>query len=171
MRIETPRLIVRELDQGDLDRLAAIYADPEVMRFIGMGGPLPRERAATAIERERANLAERGYGEGATILRETGEFIGVCGLIVWPDIDGAQELEVAYLLDGPWWGKGLATEVAGAIRDFALGELGRDRVVSCIYPDNGASIRVAEKIGMTYEKDFDWSGHMLSLYAQHAAPR
>jgi RimJ/RimL family protein N-acetyltransferase len=166
--IETPRLIVRELDRGDLDRLAAIYADPDVMRFIGEGGPLGRERAAAAIERERANLAERGYGEGATILRETGELIGVCGLIVWPDIDGVPELEIAYLLDAPWWGMGFATEVASAIRDFALDELGRERLVSCIYPENAASIRVAEKIGMIYEKDFDWAGHTLSLYAQHA---
>ena len=165
MRIETPRLIIRELEPGDLDRLAAIYADPEVMRFIGKGGPLARERAERAIERERANHAERGYGEGATVLRETGEMIGVSGLIVWPDIDGAQELEVAYLLDRPWWGRGLATEVAGAISDFAIDELGRERVVSCIYPENAASIRVAEKIGMRFEKDFDWAGHTLSLYS------
>jgi len=165
MRIDTPRLIVRELEPTDLDRLAAIYADPDVMLFIGLGGVLTREHAERAIERERANLAERGYGEGAAVLRETGEMIGVCGPIVWPDIDGTQELEVAYLLDRPWWGRGLATEVAGAIRDFALGELRRERVVSCIYPDNAASIRVAEKIGMRYEKDFDWSGHTLGLYS------
>ena len=138
MRIETSRLIVRELEPRDLDRLTAMYGDPDVMRFIGTGGALTREHAERAIERERANHAERGYGEGATVLRESGEMIGVCGLIVWPDIDGAQELEVAYLLDRPWWGQGLATEVAGAIRDYAMEVLGRDRVVSCIYPDNSA---------------------------------
>jgi hypothetical protein len=52
-----------------------------------------------------------------------------------------------------------------AIRDFAFDQLHRERVVSCIYPDNAASIRVAEKIGMRYEKDFDWAEHTLSLYA------
>ncbi len=168
MLIETPRLIVRELEPGDLDRVAAIYADPDVMRFIGRGGVLTREHAERAIERERAHSTERGFGEGATVIRETGELIGVCGLIVWPDIDGAQEVEVAYLLDRPWWGRGYATEVATAIRDFAFDELRRERVVSCIYPDNAASIRVAEKIGMHYEKDFGWAGHTLSLYAASA---
>ncbi len=169
MLIETPRLIVRELALGDLDVLAAIYADDETMRFIGRGGVLTREDAERAIERERAHYAERGYGEGATVLRETGEMIGVCGLIVWPDIDGAEELEVAYLLARPWWGRGLATEVARAIRHHARDQLGRDRLVSCIYPDNTASIRVAEKIGMHYEKDFDWAGHKLSLYSSSGA--
>jgi ribosomal-protein-alanine N-acetyltransferase len=165
MLIETTRLTVRELALDDLDVLAAIYADDETMRFIGRGGVLTREHAERAIERERVNYSERGYGEGATVLRETGEMIGVCGLIVWPDIDGVEEIEVAYLLARPWWGQGLGTEVAGAIRDHARHELGRDRLVSCIYPDNAASIHVAEKIGMRHEKDFDWAGHTMSLYA------
>jgi ribosomal-protein-alanine N-acetyltransferase len=170
MLIETPRLIVRELTMDDLEVLTEIYADEETMRFIGRGGVLTREHARRSIERELANYAERGFGEGATVLRETGETIGICGLIVWPDIDGVEELEVAYLLARPWWGQGLATEVAGAIRDHARGQLGRDRLVSCIYPDNAASIRVADKIGMRYEKDFDWAGHTLSLYtSSHTA--
>ena len=72
---------------------------------------------------------------------------------MWPDIDGVEELEVAYLLARSAWGRGLGTEVATAIRDHAHRELGRDRLVSCIYPENASSIRVAEKISMRYEKD------------------
>jgi ribosomal-protein-alanine N-acetyltransferase len=89
--------------------------------------------------------------------------IGLCGLILWPDIDGDEEVEVAYLLARDAWGRGYATEAAAAIRDHALG-LGVDGPVSLIYPDNAASIRVAEKTGMAYEKDVPFRGHALRLY-------
>jgi RimJ/RimL family protein N-acetyltransferase len=96
--IETPRLVLRELEPTDEDALAAMFSDPEVMRWIGTGGVRTREDARGVIARERARYAERGWGEWATCLRDTGETIGLCGLILWPDLDGAEELEVAYLL-------------------------------------------------------------------------
>ena len=168
MIIETARLTLRPLVPGDLDALAAMYADPEVMRYIGTGGARGRDDAARTIERQRAAYAGRGYGEWATVLRESGEVIGLCGLIVWPDIDGTEELEVAYLLAREAWGRGLGTEVAGAIRDWAVRELGRTRLVSCIYPEHSASIHVAEKIGMRYEKRFLYEGEPMALYAWSA---
>jgi ribosomal-protein-alanine N-acetyltransferase len=163
VRIATERLLLREPTLDDLDALAAMFADDEVMRFIGAGGALGRDRAQGVIEREIANHAERGWGEWITEERATGDAIGLCGLILWPDIDGAEELEVAYLLARGAWGKGYATEAAAAIRDHALA-LGTERPVSLIYPDNGASIRVAEKNGMVYEKDVPFQGHTLRLY-------
>jgi RimJ/RimL family protein N-acetyltransferase len=96
--IETPRLVLRELEPTDEDALAAMFSDPEVMRWIGTGGVRTREDARGVIALERARYAERGWGEWATCLRDTGETIGLCGLILWPDLDGAEELEVAYLL-------------------------------------------------------------------------
>jgi [ribosomal protein S5]-alanine N-acetyltransferase len=168
--IETPRLILRELTLADVDILTAMYADEEVMRFIGTGGVLGRDDAARSIERQLDSYRERGFGEWATVLRESGEMVGLCGLIVWPDIDGVEELEVAYLLDRTAWGRGLGTEVAEAIRDRAARELGRERLVSCIYPENTASIRVAEKIGMRFEKGFEYHGAPMALYAW-SAPR
>lgn len=165
MILDTARLTLRPLTPGDLDALAAMYADPEVMRYIGTGGPRDRDHAARAIDRQRAVSAERGFGEWATVLRESGDMVGLCGLIVWPDIDGTEELEVAYLLAREAWGRGLGTEVAGAIRDWAARELGRRRLVSCIYPEHTASIRVAQKIGMRYEKDFLYEGEPMALYA------
>jgi ribosomal-protein-alanine N-acetyltransferase len=162
---QTPRLTVRELTPGDVDALASMYADPEVMRYIGTGGARGRDDAARAIDRQRAVYADRGFGEWATVLRESGELVGLCGLIVWPDIEGTEELEVAYLLARDLWGRGLGTEVAGAIRDWAVRELDRTRLVSCIYPEHTASIHVAQKIGMRYEKDFLYEGLPMALYA------
>ncbi len=166
--IETPRLVLRELEHNDLGTLAELYADEDVMRYIGTGGARPREAAARYLERQRALYRERGFGEWATVLWETGDMVGLCGLIVWPDIDGAEELEVAYLLARSAWGRGLATEAAAAIRDHAAGELRRDRLVSCIYPAHTASIHVAEKIGMRHEKDIDHEGLLMSVYAWSA---
>lgn len=166
--IETSRLLLRELEPGDLDALAALYADEAVMRYIGQGGVLPREDAARYIDRQRAHYRERGFGEWATVEKASGDTVGLCGLILWPDIDGAEELEVAYMLARRAWGRGLATEAAAAIRDHASGALGRVRLVSCIYPAHTASIHVAEKIGMRHEKDFDYGGQPMTLYAWSA---
>lgn len=160
--IETKRLFLRELAPSDDMAVAAMYADPEVMKFVGAGGVLELEDAQRMIERERKHYAERGWGQWATVERATGRLVGVCGLILWPDIDGAEELEVAYLLAKPYWGKGYATEVAAAIRDQAL-EL-RPDPISLIYPDNAASIAVAKKIGMTHEKDVPFAGSTIGLY-------
>ena len=167
MLIETARLLLRAPTVEDLDALAAMFADEEVMRYIGAGGALGRDRARATLEREIAHHAERGWGEWITVERASGRTIGLCGLILWPDIDGAEELEVAYLLARNAWGQGFATEAAGAIRDRAVA-MGRVPV-SLIYPDNAASIRVAEKNGMSYEKDVPFQGHTLRLY-RLAAP-
>jgi RimJ/RimL family protein N-acetyltransferase len=165
--IETDRLLLRDLDPSDEDALTEIFADDEVMRYIGAGGVLGRDVARGMIEREREHYDERGWGQWATVERASGRFIGVCGLILWPDIDGRQELEVAYLLARDAWGVGYATEAAAAIRD--LGATIRADLVSLIYRDNTASINVATKIGMHHEKDVAFRGHRLRLYRLRTA--
>ncbi len=166
--IETDRLVLRDLEPADTDAIAAIVADEEVMRFIGAGGVLSRDLVVRMIERERQGYAERGWGQWATVERATGRCIGVCGLILWPDIDGQEELEVAYLLARDLWGKGYATEAATAIRD--IGAQIRPDLVSLIYPDNAASINVARKIGMAHEKHVAFQGHQLELYRLAPVP-
>jgi RimJ/RimL family protein N-acetyltransferase len=166
--IETERLVLRELEPTDEDALARMFADPEVMRWIGTGGVRTREVATRTIERERERYAERGWGEWATCRRDTGDMIGLCGLILWPDLDGVEELEVAYLLAGSAWGKGYATEAASAIRDFAIRELSRSRLVSLVYHDNVASAAVARKVGMSWEKDVSMTGITVAMYSLRA---
>jgi RimJ/RimL family protein N-acetyltransferase len=163
--IETERLVLRELVAGDEDALASMFADEDVMRFIGTGGARDRNAARETIERERAAYASRGWGEWATVERSSGDVIGLCGLILWPDVDGEEELEVAYLLDKAAWGKGYATEAATAIRDWAIVELGRTRLVSFVYHDNIESMKVARKLGMTWEKDARYHGAHLAMYS------
>lgn len=167
MTIQTERLVLRDLEPGDLDALAAMFADEEVMRWIGGGGVLGRDVAEGMIARQRRHYAERGWGQWATVERATGRMIGVCGLILWPSMGGQEELEVAYLLAREAWGKGYATEAATAIRD--VGTTIRPDLVSLIYPDNTASINVARKLGMAWEKQVELEGSMLGLYRLDAS--
>jgi RimJ/RimL family protein N-acetyltransferase len=163
--IETPRLRLRELTAQDEDSLAAMFADPEVMTWIGQGGVLGRDAVQRVLQRELEGYAERGYGEWALTVRGSDEMIGLCGLIDWPGLEGRDELEVAYLLGRAWWGRGFATEAAAAIRDWAVRELGRDRLVSLVYHDNLASIGVARKLGMSWEKDVVMGRQVVAMYA------
>lgn len=150
--LETPRLRLRRLEPDDLDDLFALYSDPEVRRYFPEG-TLTREETRKELEWFRNGHPEHPeLGLWATVLRENDRFIGRCGLLPWT-LDGRFEVEIAYMLAREYWGRGLATEAALGIRDHAVRALGRDRLICLIDRDNAASIRVAEKIGMTFERE------------------
>ena len=146
--LETDRLVLRQLTADDLDALAALYADPEVRRHFPDG--------TRTYEQTRAELAwiidvyygRYGYGLWATILKDSGEFIGRCGLLP-TTIDGQPEVEVAYLLDRRHWRRGLGTVAARAIIDHAVAPLPVARLISIFEPANQPSRLVAAKAGMT----------------------
>jgi RimJ/RimL family protein N-acetyltransferase len=92
-------------------------------------------------------------GLWATVERATGAFLGRCGLIPW-SIDGALEVEVGYLIDKARWGEGFGTEAARALVDHARESLGLGRLICVIEPGNEASVRVATKIGMSFERTY-----------------
>lgn len=146
--LETDRLVLRHLTTGDLDALAVLYADPDVRRYFPDGTRTydeTREELEWIID---VYYGRYGYGLWATILKESGAFIGRCGLLPW-EINGQTEVEVAYLLDKELWGRGLATEAAQAIADHAFASMPVHRLICLVDPGNDASRRVAEKIGMT----------------------
>jgi ribosomal-protein-alanine N-acetyltransferase len=88
----------------------------------------------------------------ATIHKGTGKFIGRCGLLPWK-IDGQDEVEIAYTIAEEFWGQGLGTEAALAIRDYGFNMLNLSRLICVIDAENTASRRVAEKIGMSFERE------------------
>ena len=150
--LETQRLLLRRLTLDDLDALFALYRDPEIRKYFPEGTLTYDE---TKEELEWFLNGHPRYpqlGLWATILKETGQFIGRCGLLPCT-IDGRQEVEVAYLLAKEVWGQGLATEAAQAIVHYAFEQLGYARLICLIDRDHAASIRVATKIGMTFEKE------------------
>jgi RimJ/RimL family protein N-acetyltransferase len=150
--LESKLLLLRHLVLDDLDSLFALYSDPDVSQYI------PDAPRTYAEAREELQWFLNGHprypelGLWATIYKETGQFIGRCGLLPWT-IDGQQEVEVAYLLDKAYWGKGLGTEAAQAISQYGFAQLGLSRLICLIDPVNQASLQVARKIGMTFEKE------------------
>jgi ribosomal-protein-alanine N-acetyltransferase len=93
-------------------------------------------------------------GLWATVHKETGKFIGRCGLLPWT-IEGRPEVEVAYTISRKYWGQGLGTEAAQGILKYGLEELGLSRLICLIDPNNVASQKVAEKRGMILEKEVE----------------
>lgn len=160
---ETPRLILRHLTINDANELAAIYADPIVMKFYPSVWTYAQTKQQ--IERTIATYEKLGYGLWATIYKANNKFIGRCGLV--PQlVDRESEVEIGYLLAKEYWGKGLATEAACASRDYGF-EIGCDRLISLITPGNIASQKVALKTGLTYEKDATMWEKSLCVYTIH----
>jgi RimJ/RimL family protein N-acetyltransferase len=143
--LATGRLRLRELTQADLDFVATMLGDAEVMRFYPK--PLSRAEAEAWIARQTARYARDGHGLWLVEERSTGVALGTVGLIA-QFVDGANEVEVGYLVHRPYWRRGFAVEAALAVRDYAFSSLGRARVISLIRPANLPSQAVARRLGM-----------------------
>jgi RimJ/RimL family protein N-acetyltransferase len=155
---ETERLLLRELEESDTGSLAEIYADPEVMRYVGKGIILDYEQTQKSVENWIKYYERFKFGNWAAIEKETGKFIGLCGLSWLPD---SLEIEVSYLFSKDSWGKGYATETAKAILEYGFNYIGLKRIVALVYPQNTQSIHVIEKLGMKYEGERVFFGEKL----------
>jgi ribosomal-protein-alanine N-acetyltransferase len=152
--LETNRLFLRRLVMDDLNDLFALYRDPEIRRYFP-DGVLNLEETKEELEWFLNGYPEHPeLGLWATIHKETGRFIGRCGLLSWI-IDGQAEVEIAYLLDKAYWRQGFATEVAQGLLHYCFEQLHLTRVICLMAPENQASQRVAQKIGMTLERTVD----------------
>lgn len=147
--LTTSRLLLREMTVDDLDDMAALLGDPEVMRYYPR--LLSRGEALGWIEWNRRLYRARGFGLWAMVSVDDGRFVGDCGLTV-QRVDGVEEIEVGYHVRAELQGRGFATEAALACRDYARDVAGVRRLVAIINPENRPSRRVAEKVGLTLEK-------------------
>jgi RimJ/RimL family protein N-acetyltransferase len=160
--LETERLLLRPVREADVEPLYAMMQDPDVMQYIG------ERRIPTLQEVWRwvagwiGHWAWRGYGQWAVEERSSGELIGRVGIlnpVEWPGP------EVAYMLGKPWWGRGYATEAAGAAMDWGFETTGFDRLISLIDPANVASIAVATHLGETPRGEVELWGNQVLIYA------
>jgi RimJ/RimL family protein N-acetyltransferase len=158
--IETQRLRLRELREDDAAAYVRMCADPEVMRYVS-GSPLAADDAWRQLAMLVGHWTLRGFGMWAVETRD-GEFVGRVGLhfpLGWP------EREIGWALARPCWGRGYAFEAAQAARDHAFRDLGWQRLVSYIHPDNARSIRLAERLGGRRAGEADLRGHRVLVYA------
>jgi RimJ/RimL family protein N-acetyltransferase len=147
VELETPRLSLRPFAVPDHDAIHAVYADAEVMRFVGHGAHRTLADTARALRGYAEALAARGYGFVAVVERSSGAVIGDAGL--HPLAGRGPDVELGYTLARSAWGRGYATEMGGALVAHAFATLGLPRVMAQVEPENAASRRVLEKLGMT----------------------
>ena len=150
--LTTERLLLRHFHILDAEAMYHIFGDPEVMRF-GDGVQTKewvQSWLQTCLERYHQTW---GFGPYAVVEKRNQDVIGYCGLFYFPDVAGQPAVEIGYRLARSAWGQGYATEAASAVRDVAFTTLGIKQLIAIIDPSNGASIHVAEKIGMHYEKE------------------
>lgn len=161
--LETERLLLRQPERSDLDGYAAVFGDAQVMRFLGGGEVRTRAEVSSSLDRMLRHWDQHGIGLFSVVRTADERLLGRVGFLLWDperwvnamreELEGPFETELGWTLGSEHWNQGYATEAALACRDWALGELGLSRLVSVIAPDNIASIRVAEKIGETLERE------------------
>ncbi len=143
--LETPRLSLREMTAEDLDFVAEMLLDPQVMRFYNRS--YTREDAEAWLGRQLERYARDGHGLWLVQRRDGGAKVGQVGLVM-QEVDGAAEPEISYLVHRPFWRRGYAAEAAAGVRDYAFGALGYDHVIALVRPENVPSQGVARAIGM-----------------------
>ncbi len=156
--LETERLRLRHFTLDDLRVMFELNTDPDVIRY----ADTPAADLAEAKQRlEKGPLEDyrkHGYGRFAVELKESGKVIGFCGIKYIPEIDLP---EVGFRYFKEYWGQGIGTEAAQACVDFAREDLGVEKLVALIIPENIASVRVAEKLGMS-------RGPLIHIYGEQA---
>ncbi len=162
--IETSRLLLRPWRNEDLAPYARICTDPEVMRYLsGAMTPKQSEEQVSAFVR---HWKERGFGLWAVEEKSSATFIGFIGLLYHEEwTEGEHKTEVGWRLDRSFWGRGLATEGARASLHHGFEELGLERIISIAVPENVASLRVMEKLGMTLRGETRFKGYDVVWYA------
>jgi len=160
--LETERLLLSTWQPSDWIAFRPIATDVEVMRYITGGVPWTDERIQLFVNRQIELFSERGFCRWKLLRKPAREMIGFCGVGFWGD---GLEPEIGWWLARAHWGRGLATEAAGvALRDvFERSALGR--IISIARPENIASTRVMEKLGLKRECEFEKDGVRLVRYA------
>ncbi|MGH9687719.1 MAG: GNAT family N-acetyltransferase [Candidatus Acidiferrales bacterium] len=165
MQIETKRLFLREWRESDVDSYIAMSRDIGYNCFSPPGAYSVRDEveAASEIRKRVALFAERGFAKFPVFLKQGREFIGTCGLQP-VQVEGNEEIELGYRLCLKYWGHGYASEAAAAVLRHGLDELNLGKLKAFVLPQNRASVRILEKLGFRYEREFLHAGIPHRLY-------
>jgi [ribosomal protein S5]-alanine N-acetyltransferase len=155
MPVETSRLLLREITLGDLDFMAAMLGDPDVMRF--WPKPMTRQEAEEEIRKIQTKYAKDGCSFWLAVEKSSGQPIGQAGILI-QSLNGKEEAELAYKTHRPYWRQGYALEASRACLRYAFDVLRRERVISRIRPENTPSVKLASKLGLKPESRTIFAG-------------
>jgi RimJ/RimL family protein N-acetyltransferase len=148
--LETERLLLRQFSTKDAGFILRLLNEPSFIQNIGDRGVRTLEDArAYLLNGPLASYAQNGFGLYLVVLKETGESIGMCGLI---RRQGLEDVDIGYAFLPEFWSRGYAVESAEAVKAYARDVVGLKRLVAITDPANAGSIRVLEKIGLRFEK-------------------
>lgn len=152
--LRASRLVLRPAGLADLEAMHALWTEPDVRRHLWDDVVIPVEQAREVLETTERHFGERGYGIWVVHEREAGGLVGFAGCRPW----GTGEPELLYGLRAAWWGRGLATEACHAALGHVFETLGHRLVFAATDPPNAASIRVMERLGMTFDQRTEMHG-------------
>lgn len=162
-KLETERLLFREMTNDDFDALKAIISDPETMKYYS--SPYDDNGVRRWIEWNLENYRNFGFGLFALVSKETGEMIGDCGITIQL-IDGWYRPEIGYHINKKYWRQGFAKEATNAIKKWAFENTPIKTLYSYMNAENIPSIKTAEANGMTFVKEYvDKDGERLKVYS------
>jgi [ribosomal protein S5]-alanine N-acetyltransferase len=167
--LETERLRLCAWELTDVDEARPIFTDPDVMRYINGGVPRSDDHIRESISRQQNHLCQRGFCLWKLLLKPDGRLIGFCGLQPL-ELDRANEVEIGWRLVRDEWGRGLATEAARVALHHAVEYAHLERVIAMAMPQNRASRRIMEKLGMHFERATSKDGFEVVVYSRRFAP-
>jgi RimJ/RimL family protein N-acetyltransferase len=153
--ITTSRLILRAFTKEDVDPLHRILAGRDMLRYFPNPNSPTRDKVDKLISTQLRHWEEHGFGWWAVEPRSKKQLIGWSGLQFLPE---TEEVEVGYLVDQAFWGKGLATEAAQASLQYGFRNFDVESIVAIVHPENVASQRVIEKLGMSFVDEAHYFG-------------
>lgn len=163
MHIETERLLLRSLQPSDVPALVQLWTDPDVTHY--MGGPRDPDSLQNSFEEDLQTPPPGPFDLWPVVEKASGQVVGHCGLLD-KEVDGVTEIELVYVFSKEAWGKGYATEIALALKEYARTSLKLSRLIALIDLENAASEHVATKAGLHFEKEtLRPSGTLMRVYA------
>ena len=147
--LETERLLLRKVEEGDYGDLFECFQDPLVSRFTTWDAHKTIEDSKTLVKFIMKRYADNKPTNWAVVLKTGKKLIGTCGFS--SSFPSNKRGEISFALSRGSWGKGYATEVVKKTIEFGFKNIGFNRIEACCDLENGASARVLEKCGMTFE--------------------
>jgi ribosomal-protein-alanine N-acetyltransferase len=161
-RLETKRLLLADWQPEDWLAFRSIATDPDVMRYIGTGKPWPDGRIQRFVASQVEYAVKLGFCLWKLLEKPTMALIGFCGL---QPLSGTPDIEIGWWLAKSRWGRGLGTEAATAALHFGFEQVGLNRIVAIAQPANRASVRIMEKLNMSFERELIRDSIHIVLYS------
>ncbi len=159
--ITTKRLHLRHFLKEDIETYSEMMGDDEIARWFPKGIGYTHEEAQTSLDNILSHWKKYGFGLWAITRKEGSCLIGRCGLNYIPE---TSEVEIDFVLASRYWKKGYATEAANASLYYAFKILALDRIIALAKPENSASLRVIQKIGMHYIRNAEYWNIICAKY-------